>query len=214
MPGLAMLKDEACRRREERILKDWFRATGRKTIDWQYECWPREFTSAPAVFGRAVQAHYAAMREVSDGSYVCGGGDDPRTSLSVYVCLRCLWNPDVDVHAIYDTFCERMFGRAAKTMRKLIDVQESGWNRQWTSNQCSIRNVYEISYPPSVAKEMAELLNRAAEEAKGDVKALARIEFYRSGFEKFLAESKDNENGTAFMPLMMLQREGEQTGAA
>ena len=211
MPGLAMLKNDKCKEAEERLIRQWAKCTGNPVLNWHYSCWPGEFTPAPYVYGETISRHYRDMRDTLVGSFVNGWYDARRFQLSVYVWMRCLWNPDVDVHAIYDTFCERMFGRAAKTMRKLIDVQESGWNRQWTSNQCSIRNVYEISYPPSVAKEMAELLNRAAEEAKGDVKALARIEFYRSGFEKFLAESKDNENGTAFVPLMMKKAVSQPT---
>ena len=198
MPGLAMLKDDACRRREERILKDWFRATGRKTIDWQYECWPREFTSAPAVFGRAVQAHYAAMREVSDGSYVCGGGDDPRTSLSVYVCLRCLWNPDVDVGAVYDEYARRMFGPAAREMRELIDLQETCWNRPWSDERLTYRNVFETSFPRADAERMLALLRAAyarTEEAK-DERTRRRVLWYASGFEPFLSESAANAGRT------------------
>lgn len=191
MPGLGMLKDAACRRREERILSDWRRATGRKTIDWQYECWPREHTSAPAVFGKSVQAHYAAMRGESDGSYVCGGGDDPRTALSVYVCLKCLWNPDIDVGAVYDEYARRMFGPAVQEMRELIDLQETCWNRPWPDGLCSFGNVFQISFPPEVAERMLALLQKAYARTveSGDKRAGRRVLWYAQGFEPFLTES-------------------------
>ena len=193
MPGLALLKDGVCKRREERIIRDWRRATGRPVLNWHYACWPAEWTRAPYVYGRTVQAHYADCADDLCGSYICGG-ETPRQALSLYVWMRCLWNPDVDVGAIYDGFARRMFGPAERPMRELVALQEECWNRSWQKRACSYRNVFEISYPRADVLRMKELLREAyrrAGEAR-DERATRRIDWYASGLVPFLAESDAN----------------------
>ena len=191
MPGLALLKDEACRDREERILRDWQKVTGRKVLNWHYGCWPRERTSAPYLFGKTIRRHCAAMAETSCGAFVCGGDEDPSLTLSMYVWLRCLWNPDVDVEAIYDGFARRMFGPAERPMRAFIALQEDCWNRPWPDESCTARNVFEISYPPEDAARLVVLLREAYSLASkaGAEREKRRIVRYAAGMEPFLSES-------------------------
>ena len=194
MPGLALLKNAACRRKEEDLLRGWRRVTDRKVLSWDYECWPKDFTSAPYVFGRTVQAHYADLRDVLCGAYVCGSSEDPRTSLSAYVWMKCLWNPDFDVDRVYDEFARRMFGPAAKPMRELIALQEDCWNRPWADDVCSYRNVFETSYPPEDVRRMKKLMQKAYRIALegGDEKVRRRTRAYLSSLERFIAEAEAN----------------------
>ena len=192
MPGLALLKDERTRKREEAVLRGWKAATGRKIINWHYGCWPLEQTSAPYVFGRTVQRHYRDMRDVTAGSFVCGGEGDPRIALSMYVWAKCLWNPDVDVEAIYDGFARRMFGPGAESMRALIALQEDCWERQWTSDKCTYHNVFEVSYPPADVAKMKTLLQKAYSQAReaGDELSARRVKWYASGMQRFFEEGE------------------------
>ena len=192
MPGMAMLKDETVREREEGILRGWQAVTGRKVLGWNYGCWPRDFTSAPYVFGRTAQRHCAAMRDVLAGTFICGGEGDPRIALSMYVWMKCLWNPDIDVEAVYDGFARRMFGPAAKPMRELIALQEDCWERPWKTETCTYENVFETSFPPADVARMKALLDEARQiaEAAKDVRAAARVRWYASGFRRFLKESE------------------------
>ena len=193
MPGLALLKNAPCKRREEGLLRGWQEATGRKVLSWDYECWPREFTSAPYVFGRTVQAHYADMRDVLCGAYVCGSAADPRTALSTYVWMKCLWNPDFDVEQVYDGFARRMFGPAAKPMRELIALQEACWNRPWEGNACTYRNVFEISYPPEDVRRLKALMEEGYGLALQAGEPFAgRARRYLAAFETFIAEAEAN----------------------
>lgn len=191
MPGAALLKNAACKAREERIIRDWCAATGRKVLNWHYICWPRDWTAAPYVFGRTIQRHYADMADTVCGSYVCGSEDDPRMALSAYVWMRCLWNPDVDVEAIYDEFAIRMFGPSAVPMRRLIALQEKCWNRQWNDDACSFHNIFEVSFPPEDVARMKALVHEADERAVAANDGVAQIlvRWYASGFEEFVAES-------------------------
>ena len=191
MPGLALLKDEACRADEEGLLRAWQRATGRKVLSWDYGCWPAERTSAPYVFGHVAQRHCREMRDVMSGTFICGGDGDPRLALSLYVWMRCLWNPELDVEAVYDGFARRMFGPAAAPMRALVALQEEGWNRPWDSRDCTWRNVFGTSYPPADVSRMRGLLREAAARARraGDETSQRRVAWYASGFRRFLAEA-------------------------
>ena len=193
MPGLALLKNASCKQYEENLLRDWQKVTDRKVLSWDYECWPKDFTSAPYVFGKTIQAHYADMRDVLCGAYVCGSATDPRTELSTYIWMKCLWNPDFDVERIYDEFARRMFGPAEKPMRKLIALQEECWNRPWEGNACSYRNVFEISYPPEDVSQMKALMVEAYGIAlKAGEPFAGRAKRYLSAFETFIAEAEAN----------------------
>ena len=193
MPGLALLKNVSCKQREEDLLRGWQKMTDRKVLSWDYECWPREFTSAPYVFGKTIQTHYADMRDVLCGAYVCGSAADPRTELSTYVWMKCLWNPGFDVERVYDEFARRMFGPAEKPMRKLIALQEECWNRPWEGNACSYRNIFEISYPPEDVARMKALMVEAYGIAlKAGEPFAGRARRYLSAFETFIAEAEAN----------------------
>ena len=193
MTGLALLKNPARREREETLLADWQRVTRRKVLNWDYECWPKDWTSAPYVFGRTIQTHYAALRDTLCGVYVCGGASDPRTELSVYIWMKSLWNPDFDVERVYDEYARRMFGPAAPPMRALIAIQEAGWNRPWPDDACSYHNVFELSYPPAVVARIEDLMVAADEIATQAGEPFAgRVQRYLSGLETFVAEAEAN----------------------
>ena len=203
MPGLANLKNPATKKAEEDLIRTWTKCTGHKVMNWHYSCWPSEFTSAPYVFGKVIRAHSADMRDELVGTFINGPFDTQRLGLSVYVWMKCLWNPDVDVEAIYDGYAARMFGTAAKPMRELIRLQEDGWMRPWKSNTCSNRNVYDISYPRTEVLKMIALLAEAEKLAADDPVAGANVAWYKGGFEKFFEESERMASGTGYEPLVM-----------
>lgn len=193
MPGLALLKNRDCKRREEGILRDWKAATGRKVLSWDYSCWPQEWTSAPYVFGRTIRDHYVDLEDDLCGAYVCGGSRDPRLAVSMYVWMRCLWNPHVDVAAIYDGFARRMFGAAARPMRELIAVQEACWSRQWADDRCCWRNVSGVSFTREDVGRMKSLLMEAESlaTAAGEDLSARRVRWYATGFVEFFAETEE-----------------------
>ena len=202
MPGLAMLKNPSCKKYEEGLILAWEKCTGNRVMNWHYSCWPGQFTSAPFVYGETVQRHYKDMERHIVGTFINGEHDRVRFSLSVYVWMKCLWNPNVDVHAVYDEFARRMFGKAAKPMRELIALQEACWNRPWASNTCANRNIHEVSFPPADVAKMRALLD-AADKLVEDGRNRARFEWYKLGFKKFLKESDDIANNAAFPELIV-----------
>jgi len=207
MPGLAWFKEPSVREHEEALICDWARVTGRKVLNWHYGCWPRELTSAPYLFGKTIAEHYRRMAPFEAGSFICGGGRTAAERLSNYVWMKCLWNPAVDVDAVYDVFAERMFGPAAGPMRKLLAMQEDGWARHWPAVRCNVANVFGVSYPPADIDEMKRLLCEAAALARADALATARIRWYAADFAKFFADEERHRKGVSFEPLAISHAE-------
>lgn len=205
MPGLALLKNSRCKKNEERIIRSWYEVTGRKVLNWHYGCWPQEWTSAPYVFGHVIKKHYSDMKDFVCGSYICGGSRDPRLAVSMYVWMRCLWNPEVDVEAIYDGFASRMFGPAARQMRELISLQERCWSRQWENDDCDFHNVSEVSFRAEDIERMKTLIMEADAIASesGDINSVKRIRWYASGIERYVLEREliSQRTGRMTMPL-------------
>ncbi len=201
MPGLALLKNPATRAREEALIHNWARVTGRPIINWHYLCWPAEFTDAPYLTGHLIQSHYQSIRNDSAGTFICSSGDRVRFSLDTYLYLRVLWNPDVNVDAIYDAFCHHMFGPAAPTMRRLLVLQEEGWARPWPNDSCLDSNIFGISYPTNVTQEMCDLLTQAYNETAADEAARKRILWYANGFYRFFKASDNFAAGRENPPL-------------
>ena len=63
MPGLALLKNASCKQYEEDLLRGWQKVTDRKVLSWDYECWPKDFPSAPYVFGKTIQPHHTDLKD-------------------------------------------------------------------------------------------------------------------------------------------------------
>ena len=203
MAALAMYKNPNIKADDEAYMRDWKRVTGRPVVTWHYSCWPGQFTSAPFLFGEIIRKHYEDTRDCQIGTFINGGFDASRFSLSMYVWMRSMWNPDFDVQAVYDEFCRRMFGRGAKPMRKLLQMQEEGWSRPWKSDQCTDKNIYVIAYPRKDVVRMEQLLDEAQTLAADDELSVQRILKYRSGFARFFKESEEHEKGTAFEPFII-----------
>ena len=203
MPGLALLKDPSVKKHEEDLILAWEKISGRKVQNWHYICWPAEFTSAPYIFADTAIRHYKDMRGLIVGSFLNGGYPEARLLLSAYVWCKALWNPELNEKAIFDVFAERMFGPAAKPMRRIIELQAEGWKRPWEVAKPSPKNIFEISYPRKEVEEMEACFAEAEKIAAGDEQILKRIAYYKSGFPQFFKESKEHAEGTAFAPLMM-----------
>ncbi|MBO7721648.1 MAG: DUF4838 domain-containing protein [Kiritimatiellae bacterium] len=204
MPGLALYKNPETAKHEEDFIRDWHKATGNPVEIWHYSCWPAEFTCAPFVYGKVCQDHFKRLKGVVHGSFLNGSCDESRFALSITAWMKCLWNPDFDMDAFYDGYAKRMYGRAAPQARRVVKLLEDGWLRPWKNNQCSNKNIYEISYPRKEVEEMERVLAEAEEIVKSeDPVVMRRFRFWRKGFNRFFTESAEHASGTGFEPLFV-----------
>jgi len=210
MPGMAAYKEPAIRDSEQRNIDKWVEASGRRVQNWHYSCWPAHKTKAAFQYPHVVKEFYQKNRDKVVGTFINGVKDHwPRQHISLYCWMKCLWNPDYDVDAATDAFCERMFGPAAKTMRELVGMQIDGWEKsRWPGGRFSPKGVYGASFPRDDVLKMEALLKKAREEAKGDELATTRLDYCAPALEAFFQESKDLAERTGFQDLMA-QKVGE-----
>ena len=205
-PGLALLKDAKVKDEEEKKMREWQKCTGRKIVNWHYLIYPATFTSAPYLFGDAIVAHYRDMKDVIVGTYVDQysvkrGGHE----LDLYVWFKALWNPDIDPNAVYDVFCERMFGKAAPEVREVIRLLCDGWKREWPQPSVSMKNVFGTSYPVAETRRMKALFDAARPKLEGDEHALLCFDYYTHFFKQFFEDSEDFASGGSFTPLEIMK---------
>jgi len=213
MPGLAQYKDSEINAREQANIDAWVRISGRKIQNWHYSCWPANRTKAAYLFPNTIQTHYQHNREKTVGSFINGVADHwPRQHLSLYVWLKVLWDPDINVDAIIDEYCRRMHGPAAKTMRELTGTLIERWeNTEWSPRVLSPKTVYEQSFPPKKVLGIEKLLERAYTEAKGNDMVTRRLDYYAPALRAFFAESKLLAEGVGIKPLNVYQVAEEPT---
>ncbi len=203
MPGMACYKEPAIRDREQANIDRWVEISGRKIQGWDYSCWPADKTYAAYQYPHVVKDFYVRNRDKTVGSFINGTADHwPRQHISLYCWLKCQWNPDFNVDAAVDTFCERMFGSAAKSMRELVGMQIDCWEKStWPGGRFSAKGVYESSFPRETVKKMEEIFQRAREEAKDDTLVMKRLDYCAPALNDFFKESKDLGEGTGLKPL-------------
>ncbi len=119
--------------------------------------------------------------------------------------MKLLWNPDFPVDAAIDEHCKRMYGPAAATVRKIVQLQCDGWEKSsWPGGRLTPKAVYEVSFPKQTLDTIKDLLAKAKVEAAPDVQAAKRLEFYSSifqaGFDEYstVIEAKGVQMMSAF----------------
>ena len=209
MPGLAAYKEDAIRADEQANIDRWIKSTGRRIQNWHYCCWPAHKTKAAYQYPHVVKQFYQANRGKTVGTFINGTFNHwPRQHISLYCWLKVLWNPDYDVDAGVDEFATRMFGPAAKTMRRVIELQMTGWeDSKWPSGRFSPKGIYEVSFPRQKVQQIQTLFAQARTEAKSDALVTARLDYYEPALKEFFGES-DQMAGLGFKPLMA-QKVGE-----
>ncbi|NLL84716.1 MAG: DUF4838 domain-containing protein [Lentisphaerae bacterium] len=209
MPGLAMYKEPAVNAEEQRNIDAWQQLTNRRIQNWHYSCWPEDRTLAAYLFPDTVVEHYRANRHKTVGSFINGTANHwARQYLTLYVWMKALWNPDVNVQAVIDELVQRQFGPAAATMKTLITMQMKGWQEsRWPDAAFSPKTVYEISYPRDDVKKMEALFDEAfalAEKA-ADPLVKARLDYLAPPLRAFFNQSAEQADGSGLKTLQLIQ---------
>lgn len=118
-----------------------------------------------------------------------------------HALLLEVWNPDVDVDAVLDVFCERLFGKSHRTARELLEMMGDRWENTrfpaFRSTGRPDRRGYARMWPPEVVEKMCRLWDQARRELKEDPIALQRFEYFTWTFEPFVKEAREHQAGEA-----------------
>ena len=97
--------------------------------------------------------------------------------LNYYVLARLLWNPDADVDAILDDYCQSGFGGGWREIRRYFARIEE------LTNAIAAKDLdVTAPYTPAVVAELRDILD-AADRAENDDLVRRRIQFLRRGLE-------------------------------
>ena len=175
----------------------WSKKVGSRVTTWEYSHRLPEWTYAPVEYPHLVQDYYRTNRAVLAGSFLNGGqiGEWSTAAPTDYCWMKILWNPDVDVDAMLDGLCARMFGKAAGTCRELLRLECDRWERAtWREGLGDAGHVSPVvfadTWPPDVVAKMTELRDRARREMAGDALSEQRFAYWTWTFDSFLQEAK------------------------
>ncbi len=113
-------------------------------------------------------------------------------SLTAWIYAKLLWNPEEDVDALIDTFCEKVYGEAAEYMREYYDLLYKGWIEGesdmilWNYKITTDFYLDYFVYQPDVERDIIAALRNAYEAA--DDGAKERIRYIKETFEAHFPE--------------------------
>jgi hypothetical protein len=193
----ATMKDPAVRDGIEKNLAAWRKQSPDRVQTWEYSNGVVGWTFAPVQYPHVLKDYYARNREVIVGSFINGEflNEWSKAAPTLYCWMKVLWNPDVDVEAIMDGFCGRLFGKAGPTSRELLRMMCDRWEN---TRFGAFRNTgrpnpegFSKTWPPEAVEKMAQLWQQARGELKDDPVALQRFEYFTWTFEHFLKEAQE-----------------------
>jgi len=94
--------------------------------------------------------------------------------LNYYVVARLHWNPEQDVDAIIDDYCQAGFGPAAKSVRRYFDGLEALMDEAATKKAATV-------FQPKALAELRKELEQARRDAGSDAAIAKRIAFLEIG---------------------------------
>lgn len=96
--------------------------------------------------------------------------------LNYYVVARLHWNPEQEVDAIVDDYCQAGFGPAAKAVRRYFDGLEALMDQAAIKKE-KATSAFDVKALARLRKE----LEQARQEASGDATIAKRIDFLETG---------------------------------
>ena len=198
--GLGELKYEQARADTHRLLRDWSGAAGGRISTWEFSLSITGWVHAPVQFPNVVQRYYRENRDILAGSFLNGGNvaEWSRTAPTLYVWMKVLWNPEIDVDAVLAEMCRRLFGAASEPAHALLLLMiERYENAPWPTRMGDAGRVsdgiYMATWPPEVVDEMQALRREA--EGRVDPNSLERqrLDYWLWAFDAFVEEARQRE---------------------
>ncbi len=196
--AFGLMRQGGARANMQKQLQAWSKVVGGKITTWEYSHRVPEWTYAPVQYPHLVQDYYRANRDILAGSYLNAGTirEWSTGAPTDYVWMKVLWNPDVDVDAILDRLCSRMFGKAGGTCQELLRLQCERFEKTpWPESNADVGYLrggnFRAMYPPEVVTAMTALRERARREMVGDALAERRFAYWTWTFDRFLNEAQE-----------------------
>ena len=182
----------------DKNIRAWHEKAGGRITLWNYLQAAR--TNGPVQFPFLIQEFHRTHRDRLAGSFINGIQNIKEWSTlapSMYVYMKVLWNPDVNVEAILDELCRRQFGEASETTRKLLQLMVDRWEKtRWSvklSQSAGLSadgKIFSETWPPDVVERMSGLRKEARARLQDDRPGLRRLDYWLFSFDDFLKEAE------------------------
>jgi hypothetical protein len=158
------------------------------------------WTYGPYQYPHLVRDHCQAVKDISAGTFINGMclGEWTNTAPTLYVWMKVLWNPNLDVDAVLDEMCRRLYGKAGNTARELMKLECDVWEKgAWTKDRIKQpggwpvpRRLFPVVFTPEVVARMKTLREKALAEMADDPVARQRFLYWTWTFDAFLEEAE------------------------
>jgi hypothetical protein len=119
------------------------------------------------------------------------------TAPTLYVWMKTLWNPDLDVDAVLDEMCRRLYGKAGATARDMMRLECTLWEEgEWRKQRvmlpgewCLPKSLVPRVWTPEIVERLKTLRDRALAELADDPVARQRFLYWTWTFDAFLKEA-------------------------
>ena len=158
------------------------------------------WTYGPYQYPHVVRDFYKAVRGLAAGTFINGEnlGEWTNTAPTLYVWMKVLWNPDLDVDVVLDEMCRRLYGKASATVRELMRLECDLWQAgQWRSRRVKIRggwfvpgSLFRRVWTPDIVRRMKALRDKALSELADDPTARQRFLYWTWTFDAFLKQAE------------------------
>lgn len=178
-------------------LQDFRAQSSVPVTTWDYSV---AWTYGPYQFPHVVRDHYKAAKGISAGTFINGLhlGEWTNTAPTMYTWMRLLWNPNLDVDAVLDEMCSRLYGKAGPIAREMMRLQCELWqDGAWTKQRVKRRgawgvpeNLFPKVWTPEVVKEMTALRDKALAQLTDDPTGRQRFLYWTCTFAAFVKEAR------------------------
>lgn len=157
------------------------------------------WTYGPHQYPHVVRDWYQALRGTVAGVYINGWNlsEWTTTAPTLYVWMKSLWNPDLDVDALLDEMCRRLYGKAGDTAREMIRLECELWESgAWQSDRVKIPGGWYVPvslfprvWTPDIVTRLEALRDQALTELADDPVARQRFLYWTWTFDEFLKQA-------------------------
>ena len=158
------------------------------------------WTHGPYQYPHVVREFHQAIRDVVAGTFINGWtlGEWSNTAPTLYVWMKVLWNPDLDVDAVLDEMCRRLYGKAGDTARELMRLECELWETgEWRGQRVKIpggwyvpESLFPRVWTPDIVQQMKALRDKALAEMADDPVARQRFLYWTWTFDTFLKDAE------------------------
>ena len=169
------------------------------------------WTYGPYQYPHIVRDFYPKVKDIVSGVFINGEnlGEWTNTAPTLYVWMKSMWNPDLDVDAVLDEMCRRLFGKASATAREMVRLECDLWEKgAWRDSRVKVpggwpvpKRLFGIAWTPDHVQKLKAFYKKAMDEMSDDAAAKQRFAYWTWTFDAFVKDAKEVELMNQFKKL-------------